>query len=130
IRKKTLPGGARTESVTRPREWIASILAGEPRFLSASQIYERTKRQGLRVSLSTIYRTLERLHAKGDGTARTQSDGEATYMLCEPARHHHHAICRRCGRVEDVDCSVTDRFAQSLRPPHAFEIGDHAMEIF
>lgn len=122
--------GARAEYVTRPREWIASILAREPRFLSAAQIYERTKRQGKRVSLSTVYRTLDHLHAKGDITTRTQSDGEATYMLCVPARHHHHAICRECGRVEDVDCSVTDRFAQSLRAHHGFDIDEHAMEFF
>src|ERR1700761_8543817 len=102
--------GARPEYVTRPREWIASILASEPRFLSAAQIYECAKRLGMRVSLSTVYRTLDHLQAKGDVTTRAQSDGEA-YMLCAPAQHHHHAICRRCGRVDDVDCSVTDQFA-------------------
>jgi Fur family ferric uptake transcriptional regulator len=122
--------GARAEYVTRPREWIASILAREPRFLSASQIHERTKCLGMRVSLSTVYRTLDHLHAKGDVIARAQSDGEATYMVCAPAQHHHHAICRRCGRVEDVDCSVTDRFAQSLRTLHGFDIDEHAMEFF
>ena len=90
---------------------MSSSPAREPRFLSAAQIHERTKRLGMRVSLSTVYRTLDHLTAKGDVTARAQSDGEASYMLCAPAQHHHHAICRHCGRVEDVDCSVTDRFA-------------------
>ena len=36
-------------------------------------------------------------------------------MLCEPARHHHHAICATCGRVEDVDCAAMEQFAESLR---------------
>jgi Fur family ferric uptake transcriptional regulator len=122
--------GARAEYVTRPREWIASILAREPRFLSAAQIHERAQRLGMRVSLSTVYRTLDHLQAKGDVTTRAQSDGEATYMLCAPAQHHHHAICRGCGRVDDVDCSVTDRFAQSMRARHGFLIDEHAMEFF
>jgi Fur family ferric uptake transcriptional regulator len=70
------------------------------------------------------------LHAKGDLTARADAEGEATYMLCEPARHHHHAICASCGRVEDVDCAATDQFAESLRKRHGFELDDHALEFF
>jgi Fur family transcriptional regulator, ferric uptake regulator len=122
--------GARADYVTRPREWIASVLAREPRFLSAAQIHQRLKRAGARVSLSTVYRTLDRLRHKGGVTARADAEGEATYMLCEPARHHHHAICRACGRVEDVDCAATEKFAESLRSFHGFELDGHAMEFF
>jgi Fur family ferric uptake transcriptional regulator len=122
--------GTRADYVTRPREWIASVLAREPRFLSAAQIHQRLERAGARVSLSTVYRTLDRLRDKGDITARADADGEATYMLCEPARHHHHAICRTCGKVEDVDCAASDQFADSLRALHGFELDGHAMEFF
>jgi Fur family ferric uptake transcriptional regulator len=122
--------GARADYITRPREWIAKILAREPRFLSAAQIHQHLKRAGAPVSLSTVYRTLERLRNKGGVTARADAEGEATYMLCEPTRHHHHAICSACGRVEDVDCAATDQFAQSLRSLHGFELDGHAMEFF
>ncbi|HZY96047.1 MAG TPA: transcriptional repressor [Candidatus Cybelea sp.] len=122
--------GSRADYVTRPREWIASILAREQRFLSAAEIHQQLKRAGERVSLSTIYRTLDRLRAKGDVTARTDSEGEATYMLCEPERHHHHAICATCGRVEDVDCAAMEQFAKSLRKIHGFELDGHALEFF
>ncbi|MGA9274087.1 MAG: transcriptional repressor, partial [Candidatus Cybelea sp.] len=83
-----------------------------------------------RVSLSTVYRTLDRLRSKGDVTARPDSEGEATYMLCEPDRHHHHAICERCGRVEDVDCAAMEQFAEALRSLNGFELDRHAMEFF
>lgn len=116
--------------MTRPRGWIASILAREPRFLSAAQIHQRLEGSGARVSLSTVYRTLDHLQAKGDVTARPDAQGEATYMLCEPARHHHHAICRSCGRVEDVDCAAMEQFADSLRALHGFQLDGHAMEFF
>ncbi len=122
--------GTRADYVTRPREWIASLLAREPRFLSAAEIHQRLKRGGARVSLSTVYRTLDRLRAKGDVSARSDAEGEATYMLCEPERHHHHAICGGCGRVEDVDCAAMEQFAESLRKLHGFELDGHAMEFF
>jgi Fur family transcriptional regulator, ferric uptake regulator len=122
--------GTRADYVTRPRELIASILQREPRFLSAAEIYQLLKRDAARVSLSTVYRTLDRLRAKGEVTERADADGEATFMLCEPAHHHHHAICGECGRVEDVDCAATDQFAESLRTLHGFELDGHAMEFF
>lgn len=120
----------RAEYVTRPRELIVSVIQREPRFLSAAQIYERLKKSGARVSLSTVYRTLERLRARGEVTERTDADGEATFMLCEPAHHHHHAICGACGRVEDVDCTAIEQFVTSLRTLHGFELDGHAMEFF
>lgn len=116
--------------MTRQREWIASILAREQRFLSAAQIHRALKRTGERVSLSTVYRTLDRLRARGDVTARADAEGEATYMLCGPERHHHHAICENCGRVEDVDCAAMEQFARSLRQAHGFELDGHALEFF
>lgn len=121
---------ARADYVTRPRELIASIMHREPRFLSAAQIHQRLEGAGARVSLSTVYRTLERLQAKGDVTARSDREGEATYLVCEPARHHHHAICQSCGRVDDVDCAAMEQFAESLRALHGFELDGHAMEFF
>ena len=121
--------GLRADYVTRPREWIASVLAREPRFLSAAQIHQRLKRAGARVSLSTVYRTLDHLQDKGDVAARADGDGELTYMLCEPARHHHHAICRSCGQVEDVDCAAMEQFAEALRSLHGFELDGHAIEF-
>ena len=121
---------ARADYVTRPRELIASMLGREPRFLSAAEIYELLKRDGARVSLSTVYRTLDRLRAKGEVTERADAEGEATYMRCEPARHHHHAICSACGRAEDVDCTAVEQFGESLRALHGFELDGHAMEFF
>jgi Fur family transcriptional regulator, ferric uptake regulator len=121
---------ARADYVTRPRESIASILSHEQRFLSAAEIHQALKRAGARVSLSTVYRTLDRLRSKGDVTTRADAEGEATYMLCEPVRHHHHAICGKCGRVEDVDCAAMEQFAESLRALHGFELNGHALEFF
>jgi len=120
----------RAEYVTRPREEIAGILRRERKFLTAAEIYAKLKRVHAKVALSTIYRTLEHLHEKGEVTERIDETGEASYMLCEPTHHHHHAICRKCGNVEDVDCTVVEVFSKSLRTLHGFELDGHAMEFF
>jgi Fur family ferric uptake transcriptional regulator len=119
----------RSDYATRPREQVASILRSQRRFLSAGEIHRVLTERHSKVSLSTVYRTLEYLAQKGDATARIDDSGEATYTACEPARHHHHAICEVCGRVEDVSCDAVDRFTDSLRELHGFELSGHKMEF-
>jgi Fur family transcriptional regulator, ferric uptake regulator len=121
---------ARTEYATRARGQIAAILKREKRFLSAGEIHKLLERGGARVALSTVYRNLEHLQNKGEIIARAEPDGETRYMPCEPKRHHHHAICSTCGRVEDVDCTAVEQFAESLRTISGFELDGHAMEFF
>lgn len=122
--------GSRSEYSTRPRERISAILDGARRFFSAAEVHRALQDQHANVALSTVYRTLEHLREKGEATTRLDESGEATYMACRPAHHHHHAICNRCGRVEDVDCGAIEQFAETLRTFHGFELDDHRMEFY
>jgi Fur family ferric uptake transcriptional regulator len=119
----------RAEYSTRPRELITQILRKEQRYLSASEIYGLLKKTRAKVSLSTVYRTLDLLQTKGEASSRVDDRGESTYVVCAPT-HHHHAICRACGRVEELACEALERIAGELRSHHGFELDDHAMEFF
>lgn len=119
----------RTQYSTRAREEIADTLRREQRYLSAAEIHDLLKRGRAKVSLSTVYRTLDLLQAKGEASSRVDERGEATYVVCAPT-HHHHAICRSCGKVEDLACEALERIAGELRSHHGFELDDHAMEFF
>lgn len=119
----------RAEYSTRAREQITAILRKEQRYLSAAEIHELLKKTRGKVSLSTVYRTLDLLETKGEASSRVDTRGESTYVVCAPT-HHHHAICRSCGKVEELACEALERIAGELRSHHGFELDDHAMEFF
>ena len=121
--------GTRADYVTRPRELVAAILRSAQRFISAAEIHRTLATESSRVSLATVYRTLEHLREKGEAEVRIDDAGEATYMVCEPDHHHHHAICSNCARVVDVDCDAVEQFTASLRESHGFELHAHKMEF-
>jgi Fur family transcriptional regulator, ferric uptake regulator len=121
--------GTRADYVTRPRELIAAILRSAKRFISAAEIHRTLATDASRVSLATVYRTLEHLREKGEAEVRVDDAGEATYMLCEPLHHHHHAICSSCSRVVDVDCEAMEQFTDALRKIHGFELHAHKVEF-
>ncbi len=108
---------------------IAAILREARQYLSAAEIHARLERESAEVSLSTVYRTLEFLRAQGAVSQRTDEAGETTYLSCD-GDHHHHAICRGCGRVEDVDCEAIDQFTEDLDQHNGFLLESHSMEFF
>ena len=51
--------------------------------------------------------------------------GTASYERIDPSgHHHHHAICRRCGRMEDVEAPVDLRAAEAAAAKAGFR-ADH-----
>lgn len=114
---------------TRCRARILELLRRERRYLSAATIARLLETGGKRVALSTVYRTLDLLVSLGAASRRTEADGEQGYVACT-GDHHHHAVCRQCGLVEEVDCAAMERFAKVLREHHAFELDAHSIEFY
>ncbi len=122
-------GRVRAQYTTRPREQISDVLRRQRRYLSAAEVFQLLKEARAKVSLSTVYRTLDLMQTKGEASARTDERGEASYVICEPT-HHHHAICRVCERVEDIACEAIEHLAHDLLEHHEFALDDHAMEFY
>jgi len=119
----------RAAYATKPREQVSAVLRREKRYLSAAEIHAILRKSRNHVSLSTVYRTLDMLAGKGEASARVDERGETTFVVCDQS-HHHHAVCNKCGKVEDVSCEAIETVAHALRSHHGFKLADHEMEFF
>jgi Fur family ferric uptake transcriptional regulator len=122
----TLPQGARP---TRQRRAVASALQSIEDFRSAQDIHELLRRSGENVGLSTVYRTLQALADGGEVDMLRTEDGEAVYRRCSAA-HHHHLVCRVCGRTVEVEGPTVERWADGVAGEHGFVDVSHTLEIF
>ena len=114
----------------RQRAAVAALLDSEPGFTSAQDLYARLREQGNPIGLATVYRALQALVEDGDvDVLRTGDDGEAVYRRCSTG-HHHHLVCRRCGRAVEVEGSAVEAWAQKTAAAHGFTDVDHVVEIF
>ncbi|MBV8245592.1 MAG: transcriptional repressor [Candidatus Eremiobacteraeota bacterium] len=126
---KAAPADPGRHYATRARETIARLLADQRRYLSAAAVYRLLGKRKPKVSLSTVYRTLEFLVETGIASKRIDDGGETTYVTCN-AVHHHHAICSNCGRVEEIECAPVTAIANQLMARHSFKLNDHEMEFY
>ncbi len=119
----------RTLYTTSTRRAIVDLLKRERRYLTAAAILQSLKDDNPKLALSTVYRTLELLAGLGTVSSRSEASGESSYVFCKDG-HHHHAICRQCGGVDEVDCSAMDVFRAALLEQQSFALDDHAIEFY
>jgi Fur family ferric uptake transcriptional regulator len=119
----------RTLYATSTRRAIIELLMSERRYLTASSIFRLLKGENPKLALSTVYRTLEFLAEQGSVSSRTEASGEASYVYCTDD-HHHHAICKVCGHVDEVDCDAMDQFKSALLKGQSFVLDDHSIEFY
>ena len=100
-----------------------------PDFRSAQQVHALLRDRGEQVGLTTVYRALQAMADAGEVDVLRTAEGEATFRRCS-ARHHHHLVCRECGKAVEVDGPGVERWTQRLADEHGFVDVTHTVEIF
>ena len=121
-----------TENMRRPtrqRAAVEAVLADIDDFLSAQDLHARLRTQGESVGLATVYRTLQAMATDGDVDMMRTGDGEAVYRRCSSGSHHHHLVCRSCGRTVEVEGPAVERWADKIGLENDFSDVVHTLEI-
>lgn len=114
---------------TRQRTAVIEALGTLDGFHSSQELHDLMRHRGEAVGLSTVYRTLQALAAAGAVDVIVREDGESAYRRCSPA-HHHHLVCRDCGRTVEVEGPAVERWAEAVSAEHGFTEVSHTLEIF
>jgi Fur family ferric uptake transcriptional regulator len=113
---------------TKQRAVVENALGAHPGFVTAQQLYTELVDKGEKIGLATVYRNLQSLAKSGRADIRRSDDGEAGYRACSPV-HHHHLICRNCGRTIEFSDPALESHANALAAEHGFTAPDHSVEI-
>jgi Fur family ferric uptake transcriptional regulator len=108
---------------------VVALLAESEEFLGAQGIHAALRGRGASVGLATVYRTLGMMAAQGEVDTLVRPDGETLYRRCSD-RHHHHLVCRRCGRTVEVAGPGVESWAQAVAEEHGFTDVSHTLELF
>jgi Fe2+/Zn2+ uptake regulation proteins len=115
---------------TRQRAAVAAALDEVDEFRSAQDLHDVLKHRGDSVGLTTVYRTLQSLADAGEVDVLRNTDGEAVYRRCSTGEHHHHLVCRVCGKAVEVEGPAVERWAETIAAQHGYANVAHTVEIF
>ncbi|WP_454043524.1 Fur family transcriptional regulator [Cellulosimicrobium sp. Marseille-Q8652] len=116
--------------MTRQRAAVSDALEGVEDFRSAQQLHEILRSRGDSVGLATVYRTLQGLADGGEVDVLRTEEGENLYRRCERREHHHHLVCRTCGRTVEIDGPTVEAWATQVGATHGFSEIEHTVELF
>lgn len=122
-------GGGAAVRNTRQRTAVSSLLADVEGFHSAQDLHAMLRTRGERVGLTTVYRTLQALADAGEVDVMRPPGGEHMYRRCSEG-HHHHLVCRSCGRTVEVEGPAVENWADRVAGRHGYVNVSHTMEIF
>lgn len=114
--------------LTTPRVEVLKVLSAKNP-LSAQEVFEHLKANGLNIDLVTAYRTLELFKDLGFIQKVQFQDKTARYELIKENKHHHHLICIKCTNIEDIEINEQS-FVRQIEKQSTFKIERHALEFF
>ncbi len=99
--------------------------------LDPFEVQARLQRRFRGVGLPTIYRILENLANNGILIASPSEDRQLRYFICRgiEREHHHHFICRNCGKVEEVNLCLMDEVSKYVKRHLKAKVQSHFLQI-
>ncbi len=134
----TRPGRLRN---TRQAAAVETALRDADGFRTAQDLFAELRRRGDRIGLTTVYRHLNMLAEQGRADVVHSAEGESQYRLCgvgahsadepgEPGEHHHHLVCRVCGRSVEVSGPEVEAWADRVSAAAGYTEISHTLEVF
>ena len=107
--------------VTNQRALIVEIIRQGQGHLDADEIYRRAREKESRISLSTVYRTLQMLKKLGL-VEELHFDEEHHHYEVKPSAEHHHLVCLGCGRVIEFNHPLSRYIKKNVPKAKDFDI--------
>src|SRR5258708_9405382 len=114
--------------LTESRRALAMLIADQGGHFTAAELLATARSRRLGVGRATVFRTLDVLESLGAIERIDLPGGDHAYVGCEPA-HHHHVVCSRCGRTNEIDDADLQRVVRRAARQTGYRIDEHRLEL-
>ncbi|NMA98532.1 MAG: transcriptional repressor [Phyllobacteriaceae bacterium] len=120
---------ARGMRMTDQRRIIARIIEAASDHPDVEELYRRASAIDARISLSTVYRTVNLFEEAGLVTKHDFKDGRARFELI-PDEHHDHLIDIRSGKVIEFRNEEIEAIQELIAKRLGYKLVDHRLELY
>ena len=112
------------------RRAVVELLGRQDCCLSAQDIFDSLRSARRPVGIASVYRTLETLADLRLVKRVDAGDGIARYEAATPdGDHHHHLICRDCGKVEAFTDPRLERAIDKVSGGLGYDVDEHEIVL-
>lgn len=115
--------------MTPQRQLILDAVMTGKGHSTPDQIYNRVAKKAPALNRATVYRTLDFLAEQHLITSTDIGIGSKVYEMATP-QPHHHLVCERCGKVEQVDHDVMASAFRHIEHSYGFKVTTDHLALF
>ena len=115
---------ARDTYNTKTREMINEEIKKYPDGFMVKDLWKNLELQGLKIGLTTIYRTLDKLETDGVVTKFYDQDNICHYKYVKDctSETHFYLKCQKCQKIIHIDCACIDDLSMHVLKMHKFKM--------
>lgn len=117
--------GLRGHRITASRRRVLEALVSAPAHFTVDDVL----RLAPGVGRATVFRTMKLLQDLNVVCRVLMENGSLHYRLSTRG-HHHHLVCRSCGRVEDFSTCDVSALIEELARSTDYRIEEHWLEVY
>jgi Fur family ferric uptake transcriptional regulator len=110
---------------TAPRKAVLSAIEDSPGPFTVEDLLIDLPEVGR----ATVFRTIKLLQELDLVCRVPLEDGSVRYQLSK-SEHHHHLVCRNCGKVTEFTDPEMDARIQEQANSHGFTLQGHSLELY
>ncbi|MEO5808330.1 Fur family transcriptional regulator [Devosia sp.] len=115
--------------MTDQRRIIAQVIENSADHPDVEELYRRASAIDNKISLSTVYRTVNLFEEAGLVTKHDFKDGRARFELI-PDEHHDHLIDIRSGKVIEFRNEEIEAIQEVIARKLGYRLVDHRLELY
>ncbi|MGO5051186.1 Fur family transcriptional regulator [Lachnospiraceae bacterium LCP25S3_G4] len=122
--------------ITNQRLLVLEVLENHrDKHMAVEDIYELVKVEHPEIGLATVYRTVQLLLELQLVDRINLDDGCVRYEIGrvidgEGKHHHHHLICKTCGKVQSFDDDLLEEIEAHIEETLGFHVLDHELKFY
>jgi Fur family ferric uptake transcriptional regulator len=115
---------------TKSRKAIVDFLMKSKQPIAAEELYLKLRENKLEVNLSTVYRTLDALVAKGIVSKISLMDNDRMLFEYNRLGHRHYLVCVDCKKIITIQGCPLDLYEKQLEKETNFKIAGHKLYLY
>jgi len=115
--------------LSHPRFLIYQELSSALTPPSPQELFHSLRKKKRRIGLTSIYRCLDLFESLGI-VFKIIRRPNVRYKLCESDNHHHHIVCKKCGRVVELNFCDISGWSRKVTQCTGYEVTDHQLNFY
>lgn len=97
---------------------------------SVEELIDELKKNGIKVSRATVYRTVNHLTLAGFLREVSLNNNQMYYDFIPEVAHHEHLVCENCKKIIEFTDSELEYSIEKVAKEQGFSITKHNVQIF